>query len=170
MSGYDWLKQEPAPRMLVEALKLNGIRETAGDKHNPIILGWAKECGIPNYTNDEIPWCGLFMAVVAKRAGKPFPENPLWARNWAKWGDLTQPELGCVLVFARGGAGHVGLYVGEDKDCFHVYGGNQSDSVGITRISKTRLLSSRNMYKIGKPPNVRIIYLEPTGSVSSNEV
>jgi cell wall-associated NlpC family hydrolase len=35
--------------------------------------------------------------------------------------------LGDVLVFRRGGGGHVALYVGEDEEAFHVLGGNQAD-------------------------------------------
>jgi hypothetical protein len=41
---YQWLNDEDAPRMLVEGLKFYGIKEMVGKKHNPIILGWAKEC------------------------------------------------------------------------------------------------------------------------------
>ena len=35
--------------------------------------------------------------------------------------------LGDILTFKRNGGGHVGLYVGEDKDCYHVLGGNQGN-------------------------------------------
>ena len=74
---YNWLLNEPAPKMLLEALKLYGTLETPGNSSNPIIIGWAKELGIDNdYSSDEIPWCGLEMAIVAKRAGKDVPANP----------------------------------------------------------------------------------------------
>lgn len=167
---YNWLKKEPAPRMLLEALKLYGVTEKDGSGNNPEILSWAKETGLKQYTQDEIPWCGLFMAVIAKRAGKSLPKSPLWARDWAKWGNPCEPELGCVLVFERGSGGHVGLYVGEDLECYHVLGGNQGDKVCVTRIKKGRLLASRNLYVIGKPNNVRRIFLSPTGAISTNEV
>lgn len=167
---YDWLKKESAPRMLLEALKLYGVTEKAGSGNNPEILSWAKETGLKQYTQDETPWCGLFMAVIAKRACKPLPKSPLWARDWSKWGSPCEPELGCVLVFERGSGGHVGLYVGEDLECYHVLGGNQGDKVCVTRIKKGRLLASRNLYAIGKPKNVRRIFLSPTGVISANEV
>jgi len=105
----------------------------------------------------------------AKRAGKKIPENPLWARNWAAWGDGSPRELGAVLVFARDGGGHVGIYVGEDTEYFHVLGGNQKDQVCIVRIRKPRLIGCRAMYSVGKPQNVRPIYLHPEGIVSANE-
>jgi len=156
--------------MLVEALKLYGVTEKQGDGDNPTILDWAGEVGLrETYQHDSIPWCGLFVAVVAKRAGKPLPANPLWARNWSHWGSLCQPELGAVLVFKRETGGHVGLYVGEDKQCFHVLGGNQGDKVCITRIEKDRLLGARCMYKV-KPANIRPITLRNDGGeISRNE-
>lgn len=166
---YEWLKKEPGPRMLLEALKLIGVTEKAGTANNPEIMAWAKEVNAVGYSADEIAWCGLFMAVVAKRAGKPVPVNPLWARNWAGWGKDSPKELGAVLVFSRGSGGHVGLYVGEDKECYHVLGGNQGDSVSIVRIRKNRLLACRALYSIAKPANVRPVFLQVSGSVSEDE-
>ena len=90
----------PLPRMLQEARKLFGTKEFAGSANNPVILGWAKEVGLAkSYTDDVIPWCGLFMAVVAKRAGKPALEGPLWARNWAAFGQV--PARRCAGVPPR---------------------------------------------------------------------
>jgi len=166
---YSFLDKEPGPKMLLEALKLVGTKEKTGAENNPEILAWAKECDLKAYNADEIPWCGLFAAVIAKRAGKTVPWQPLWARNWASFGSLCEPELGAVLVFSRGTSGHVGLYVGEDRECFHVLGGNQSDAVGFTRIERGRLIASRAEYKTAKPANVRKIILTAAGTVSTNE-
>jgi cell wall-associated NlpC family hydrolase len=78
--------------------------------------------------------------------------------------------LGDVLVFKRQGGGHVGLYVGEDKDAYHVLGGNQSDSVSITRILKDRLHAARRCtWKTAQPANVRRVFLSGSGAVSQNE-
>lgn len=158
--------------MIVEALKLYGTKEIVGKEHNPVIIGWAKETGLESvYTADEIPWCGLVMAVIAKRAGKEIPVAPLWALNWAKFGvEVQSPMLGDVLTFRRPGGGHVGLYVGEDKICYHVLGGNQGNAFNIARIEKSRLYRVRRpVYSIAQPPNVRKIYLSATGSISKNE-
>lgn len=166
---YSWLQNEPAPKMLLEALKLYGVKETVGAQDNPIILSWAEEIGITNYTHDAIAWCGLFIGVVAQRAGKPVVKDPLWAANWLNFGDEADvPMLGDVLVFKRPGGNHVGLYVGEDRTTYHVLGGNQSDAVGFTRIAKERLRGARRLYNI-KPANVRIVKLEAGGDVSTNE-
>lgn len=167
---YRWLEKEPSPKMLLEALKLYGVEEKQGEQNNPTILDWVNEVGIRGYNSDEIPWCGLFMAVVAKRAGKSVPENPLWARNWCAWGNPSQKELGAVLVFSRGTGGHVGLYIGEDADCYHVLGGNQGDCVSIVRIPKRRLIGCRALYAVAKPRNVRPVWLLPQGAISSREL
>jgi hypothetical protein len=85
-TGYEYLLKEPGPKMLKEALALFGTHEIVGKGDNQIILDWAKEVGLSKqYSNDDIPLCGLFIAVLAKRAGKALPTaNPLWALNWGK--------------------------------------------------------------------------------------
>lgn len=163
--------------MIAEALKLYGTKEVPGDRSNPEILAWADEVGgwIGEwYEYDAVPWCGLFVAIVAKRAGFPFTQEALGAKNWLKWGQPILPEnasLGDVLVFGREGGGHVGLYVGEDGDAYHVLGGNQSDAVNITRIAKSRLLGVRRpIWKVKQPDSVRKIKLKTAGGpLSRNE-
>jgi len=172
-SRYGWLAREPGPRMIVEALKLFGTMEKPGRANNPTILAWANEIGgevADVYGADSIPWCGLFIAVVAKRAGKEVPKHPLWALSWSAFGAKSPAAaLGDVLVFVRNGGGHVGLYVGEDGSAFHVLGGNQSDRVCITRVAKGRLyVARRPLYRV-QPANVRPVHLEATGALSLNE-
>lgn len=168
-ANYRHLSGLTAPKMLAVAIALLGVKETKGAADNPEILGWANEIGLKSaYSHDEIPWCGLFVGVVAHRAGKPLPVNPLWARNWAKWGNESkEPSLGDVLVFTRGSAGHVALYVGEDADHYHILGGNQSDQVCIVKKSKSDFIAARNFYATGKPDNCRPVHLSTNGGVVS---
>jgi len=166
---YQWLTAEPGPKMVKEAIKLYGVFEQPGDKNNPIIMAWAKEiCEDVDrvYYADAVPWCGLFMAVVAKRAGKVVVKEPLWALNWGSFGHhVSTPMLGDVLVFTRttpGGsrAGHVGLYIGETDTHYLVLGGNQNDKVCIARQAKSRLYTARRPdYKV-QPSNVRVVKLQ----------
>lgn len=169
---YRWLQTiGPLPRMVEEATKEFGCIETPGAKNNPTIMAWAKETGLTNiYTADSVPWCGLFMAVVAKRADKPAVSSPLWALSWSKFGvEGGQPRLGDILTFTRKGGGHVGLYVGEDKGAYHVLGGNQSDAVSFTRIDKARLYRVRRpAYKV-MPATAKPYVLAATGGLSENE-
>lgn len=170
--NHDYLHNESSPRILAEAVKLIGTKEVVGKAHNPVILEWAKDLGLQKvYTADEIPWCGLFVAYCAYMAGVEIVEKPLWALSWAGYGTkVTEPMLGDVLTFKRDGGGHVGIYVGEDKDCYHVLGGNQGNQVSVTRILKSRLYQARRTkWKIAQPASVRKIYLDAKGEISKNE-
>jgi uncharacterized protein (TIGR02594 family) len=176
---YAWVKTEYAPKMLVEALKHYGTLEVAGKGSNPNILRWAAETGVSGwYKDDDIPWCGLFIGIVAKRAGYPFAAGKiLAARRWLDWGNeiaIDGGMLGDVLIFSRGDSttsGHVGMYIGESDLAYLVYGGNQSNKVGFTWIAKTRLIGVRRpKFQYGQPANVRKIHLTLTGEqLSTNE-
>lgn len=174
-SAYAWLdKVSGLPATIREARREFGVIETPGIKSNPLIMGWAKETGLDRtYSDDSVPWCGLFAAVVAKRATWPVVASPLWARNWQHFGRAVKTEdaaLGDVLVFVRDGGGHVGFYVGEDATAFHVLGGNQSDAVTITRILKSRCIAVRRpVWRVGQPLGVTKRWLKATGAVSTNE-
>lgn len=132
------------PAWYTEAKKYIGLREIPGVKHNTTIIGWAKRLGAKvlgiTVNDDETPWCGLFVAHCMTTAGMKTAPIAVRAKSWATWGrKLTAPRLGCVLVFTRDGGGHVGFYVGEDATAYHVLGGNQGNSVSVTRLAKDRL-------------------------------
>ena len=171
--AYRWIDEvRPLPRMVVAARHLYGTIETPGPADNPVILDWAREAGLSKaYSSDAVPWCGLFMALVARRAGTTAPAKPLWARSWSRFGITSLvAALGDVLVFARPkGGGHVGLYVGEDETAFHVMGGNQSDAVSITRIAKTRCIAIRRPIYRDQPASVAPFQLAATGAISAKE-
>lgn len=171
-SAYAWIDTIGAPQTIVQARLLYGTKETPGSKTNPQLIAWAGEVGLSKvYSDDAVPWCGLFAAVVAKRAGWEPVKDPLWARNWASFGvGVEQAGLGDILVFVRDGGGHVGFYVGEDAGYYHVLGGNQSDAVTITRIAKSRCIAKRRpKWKISQPASVKPYRLSAAGAVSSNE-
>lgn len=158
--------------MVVEARKLLGVSEALGDLDDPTIMSWANEVGVgATYKHDAIPWCGLFMAVVAKRAGKGLPPDPLWALNWARFGvDVPDgPMLGDVLTFHRAGGGHVALCLAEDDAYYHVLGGNQADKVSIVRKAKADLYRARRPIYINQPPNVRVIRVAAGGAPLSTK-
>lgn len=171
---YRWLSLMQPPRTIVEAFALYGTLEVPGAADNPVILDWAKEVGKTvetAYTDDSIPWCGLFVAVVVKRAGKEVIAGPLWARNWTNFGvRVDRPSLGDVLVFERpGGGGHVGFYVAEDASAYHVIGGNQGDAVSVARIAKSRCIANRQPHFQNKPNSVKPYHVAGNGALSKNE-
>ena len=174
--AYQWLSTlGQLPRTIQKALELLGVAEVVGKGSNKTIIDWRDELNaagvkITGYSDDDIPWCGLFAAIVAYRAGKVVVKEPLWARNWAKFGTKSpSPSLGDVLVFRRNGGGHVGFYVAEDATAFHVLGGNQSNKVCITRIAKARLLGCRRPPYNNMPASVKPYRVAATGGLSQNE-
>lgn len=147
---------------LQEAFKLIGSREQPGAGSNEAIIGWARQLNILSYNDDDIPWCGLFVAhcIGSQLPREPLPNNPLGARQWEKFGHAeTTPCLGAVMVFWReskqSGKGHVGFYWAEDDSAYHILGGNQSDSVSIARLSKERFLVARWPDTVDNPTPVR---------------
>lgn len=106
---YKWLAKMTETKMVLAALAEYGTLEFTGKANNPKIVSWAKEVGgsvKDVYKADDIPWCGLLMAVAAKRAGKEIPKSPLWALSWSNFGkQVDSPMYGDVLVFTRNGVG-----------------------------------------------------------------
>ena len=122
-----------------ELLRKKGLTEI---KDHAKLSKWLKSDGATLGDPAKLPWCGDAIAtcIALTLPAEPIPDNPYWAQNWGKFGVPCEPTKGCVLVFKRPGGGHVGLYVGEDKNYFSVLGGNQSNSISISRIAKSRLL------------------------------
>lgn len=161
---------------------LTGTKEIPGARSNPLILSWVKSLGAryprlrPNidwYVNDDTPWCGLAIAEVVGECDPGFepPEAPLGAINWASWGvELPAPALGAIMVFSRPGGNHVALYEGEDASTYHIRGGNQSNTINVTRIAKNRLRKGGIRWPRGYPlPEIKSVKKAATGAVSKNE-
>jgi uncharacterized protein (TIGR02594 family) len=113
------------------------------------LKAWLRSDGKTLGDPTALPWCGDAVETAMKNGlpDEPFvgalATNPYWARNWQTFGRAAK-GYGAVGVFERGpSSGHVGFLVGEDAACFHVLGGNQGDSVSVTRIAKGRLLAAR---------------------------
>lgn len=158
---------------LDEARRLQGTKEIVGKGSNPAILKWAAALGSwvkSYYSDDDIPWCGLFIAHVigVTLPNEPLPSNPLGALNWSSFGIACQPTTGAILTFKRTGGGHVGLYVGEDATAFHVLGGNQSNQVNVTRIARSRHVATR-WPATAPPPTTGAIPVSSAGALSTNE-
>jgi len=176
---YQWLRSlRGLPKTIRIGLAEYGVKEVVGKGSNRTIIGWRDELNlagvrITGYSDDDIPWCGLFAAIVVYRRmtiPREVPKNPLWARNWTRYGvHASEAALGDVLVFERGSGGHVGFYVGEDATAYHVLGGNQSNRVSIARVQKSRLLAARRPpYKI-QPLAVRPYDVAAGRALSLNE-
>lgn len=176
---YLWLSGlRGLPNTIKFALAEYGVQEVVGKGSNKTIIGWRDELNtngvkIVGFSDDAVPWCGLFAAIVAyRRMGRPeeVVNDPLWARNWSKYGvKADKPALGDILVFSRGSGGHVGFYVAEDSSAYHVLGGNQSNRVSIARVAKNRLLAARRPPYVTIPKAVKPYVVAASGSLSTNE-
>lgn len=162
------------PEWLRLALALRGTDEIRGPRNSGTIMGWAEKLGI-RYPDDETPWCGLFVAHVVSTVfpDAPLPSNVLGAQKWLKFGrKLDGPALGAVVVFWRGSPrswkGHVGFYYGETRSHILCVGGNQSNTVNITRIAKNRLKGYRFPSDVPLP-RIGPIYRDAQGRISTSE-
>lgn len=122
-----------------------GQKEVPGNKDNPEIMKYYKAAKQGGIKHDETAWCSAFANWVMRSDGYA-PTYSLLARSWLKWGKSVAPRLGAIMVFSRGNNptyGHVGFYVGETLTHYRILGGNQSNSVNIVSIPKTRFLGAR---------------------------
>jgi len=164
---------DPAAVWFREARRLIGTREKPGAGSNPVILDWAGSLGIP-YGGDDIPWCGLFVGhcIGATLAQESVPVDLLRARAWERFGFMTQPCPGAVMVFWRkskqSGLGHVGFYAGEDATAYRILGGNQSDSVLLAWVGKDRLVGARWPASVPAPV-AKAVRVARTDSLSWDE-
>lgn len=134
-----------------------GIKEIGGQVDNPMILAMLKlDNEWPD--GDEVPWCSAFANYICWLARLPRSKD-LRARSWLTVGKgvpLDEAQPGDVIVLQRGSGdqpgpevidapGHVGFYAGRFGEFIEVLGGNQSDTVKISRYPTKRLLGVRRL-------------------------
>ena len=156
------------PSWLKIARSYEGLKEIPGPRHNQTIIRWLGKLKAW-WSDDETPWCGVFVAHCMQESWLPFPKFYMRAKAWSDYGSLLKRDRlapGAILVFDRAGGGHVGFYVGEDAGFYYVLGGNQSNAVNVMKLGKSRLVASR--WPKGEPVIGKPVYLNG-GSVSTNE-
>ena len=88
--------------------------------------------GRGNPTGFRGPWCGEFLALVARRVGRPVP--PAWrlAASWRHAGPrLSGPRIGALAVWSH----HVSIIAAHGRGWVIGVGGNQSGDVRASRFS-----------------------------------
>ena len=139
------------------AQRYDGIKEVGGSIDNPTILAMLR---LDNEwpQNDEVPWCSGFVNHICWLARLPRSKS-LMARSWLIVGKgitLDEAEPGDVIILKRGtgeqpgpevlkAPGHVGFYAGRFDGFIEVLGGNQSDTVKVSRYPAKRLLGVRRL-------------------------
>jgi len=141
------------------AQRFVGMTEVAGKVSNPQILAMLQlDLSWPE--QDEVAWCSAFVNYIAWLLRLPRSKS-LLARSWLQVGvpiDPVEAEPGFdVVILKRGGEnqpgpdvinapGHVGFFAGGDKDIVLILGGNQSDSVNISRFFVQNILGIRRLF------------------------
>lgn len=161
------------PAILTEARKHLGVSEYSGRADNPVIMGWADDLD-QWYPGDDVPWCGLFVAICAYRGAPNEAQdfNRLGARNWLQWGEAADSEdipLGSIVVLWRSSRnswkGHVGICTGQNSGYVRLLGGNQSNSVNEKWFSRSRVLGAR----VPTGSNYPVAPQASTGQLSTTE-
>lgn len=141
--------------ILLEFLRMYGLKEVVGKEHNPDILAMFAEIGFGYVQDDETAWCSTALNYICKKLGYE-RSGSLAARSWLKIGTkILEPTLGDIVVFWRESPsswkGHVGLFISQDIDNVYTLGGNQNNSVSILPYPRDRVLGYR---RVGKLSNI----------------
>ena len=102
-------------------------RPDIADAHeHPMIDRARAYLGSHNPTGFHGPWCGAFMAMIARATGHAVPNGAYRARSWAAL-PRTSPHVGAIVVFRH----HVALVAGFRNGTPLLLGGNQGHRVSI---------------------------------------
>lgn len=139
--------------------RFTGIKEVNGNVDNPAIMAMLK---LDNEwpSHDEVPWCSGFVNYICWLLHFPRSKD-LRARSWLTVGQgihFDDADTGDIVVLKRGkgeqpgpdvidAPGHVGFFAGYDHEnqLIEVLGGNQSNTVKVSRYSRSRLLGIRRL-------------------------
>jgi len=141
------------------AQRFVGIKAVPGVTSNPQVLAMLR-LEDPGIKDDDVAWCSAFVNYIAWLLRLPRSKD-LSARSWLLVGqvvslqdhaagfdvvilqrDSDEPQPGPEEINALG---HVGFYAGVEDQMILVLGGNQANSVSITRKPKKKLLGVRRL-------------------------
>jgi len=139
------------------AHRFTGIKEVSGKVANPQILAMLQ---LDNKwpEDDSVPWCSGFVNYIAWLLGLHRTKS-LRARSWLNEKIITQSnaKIGFDLVILKRGnglqpgpevinaPGHVGFFAGFTENYVKILGGNQKDSVNISKYQRSRILGIRRL-------------------------
>lgn len=140
------------------AQRFIGTREISGTLDNPILMAMLTlDMDWPEH--DEVPWCSAFVNFVCWLLRLPRSKD-LRARSWLTVGrgiHLLDARAGNdIVILSRGSGdqpgpevlnapGHVGFYAGMSGEFVELLGGNQGDTVKVSRYPKSRILGIRRL-------------------------
>ena len=140
------------------AQRFVGTKEVSGRAANPQIMSMLQlDSEWPD--DDEVPWCSGFANYVCWLL-RVVRSKSLRARSWLGVGEviaLADAVVGWdIVILNRAGGpddpniidapGHVGFFGGLEGDWIWVLGGNQSDTVKLSRYPVKDILGVRRLY------------------------
>lgn len=133
------------PKWLKRAFKEIGVKEH--ENINPKIVEYHSFTSL-RAKSDKVPWCSSFVCWCLEMSGIMSTRSAA-ARSYLHWGyKVLSAERGDIVTLKRGNSptsGHVGFYLKEDKNYVYLLGGNQSNSVRISRYDKNRIIGIRTI-------------------------
>lgn len=127
--------------------EINKVMNMHESRDNKPLSDWLREGTAFLGDPSKLAWCGdaVETAIGRTLVDEPIPQNPFWARNWARFGVECGEVYGAIAVFKRGKGGHVGFLVGltANGKKLRIRGGNQQNAVNDTWLSSDRLLALR---------------------------
>jgi len=141
--------------LFLEMIKMYGLKEIVGNRHNPQIVAMFAEIGFDWVKDDETAWCSAALNYFCKKLGYE-RSGKLDARSWLKMPIMVlQPSLGDIVVFWRNDPnsweGHVGLFVAQDLTTVWCLGGNQGDMLCIKPYPRDHVLGYRQVHRLKTP-------------------
>lgn len=139
LAADEWMAVAEAEAALPAPLRT----EIPGPDANPTILKYWQAVRHHRPTEgDETPWCAAFVNWCLAQAGYDGTWHPgarSFARNWGV--RVGTPVWGCITVLSNEQgvdpqgtwAGHVGFFVRQQGDSVFLLGGNQGNTVNISR-------------------------------------
>jgi len=139
------------------ASRFVGIKEVSGQIANPQILAMLQlDNNWPD--DDSVPWCSAFVGYIAFLLGLNRTRS-LRARSWLNEKIIARRDakIGFDLVVLKRGPGiqpgpdiinapgHVGFFAGFQEHWVGLLGGNQKDSVTISRYKQSSILGIRRL-------------------------
>lgn len=136
-------------KLIEIALKEYATHEVVGTVTNPRIQQYFNEIGRPEWKQDEIPWCAVFMNWCLIQIGLPTCGQGL-AESFAIYGTETiTPELGDIVVFEGTKNGdqmnHVAIFIRKLDNRVYFLGGNQDNQVNISSAPETWVSEYRKL-------------------------
>lgn len=121
------------------------------------------------WTDDETPWCGVFVDNCLRTARLPVPKNSFRALAYLDLPvRLNVPAYGAIGVLERKGGGHVGIVVGKDKwGNIMLLGGNQNNQVSIAPFPPSAFLGFRWPSVYPAPSQFVLPLLDSNGNTGS---